>query len=293
MMNKKILLLAGVIALGAGCATDVKDYNADEKKSAKQFDSEVEGSSKVSRPKSSTAAAIEATDKEEAPKASNGELEDRFESAVNSQRESEMIQAGSELLARNPENVKILNGFAVFYLKNNEPGAAKIYFDRVLAKDPQNADANNGLGVIAMKENKDFEAQVFFKKAMLGDNDHVGANANLGAYYLKYLDYEKALPLMKTAYSEDKGNPAIANNYAIALRGTGDIEKALDIYEGIDKKFQKVPVLLNQAILWAEFKKDSKQAKEILNKIRFITTDPVILKKVNTLTQKLDQELVK
>lgn len=290
-MNKKKLLLIGIIALGAGCSSGVKDYNADEKKSSTLLESEVEGSAKVTKAKTKTSAP-EPEEKED-PKTSSGELEDKFENAVNSQRENEMIQAGSELLARNPENVEILNGFAIFYLKNNEPGAAKIYFDRVLAKDPQNADANNGLGVIAMKENKESDAQVFFKKALLGDNDHAGASANLGAYYLKYLDYDKALPLMKIAYGEDKSNPAIANNYAIALRGTGSIDKALDIYEGIDKKHQKVPVLLNQAILWAEFKKDSKPAKEILNKIRFITTDPVILRKVNTLTQKLDQEAIK
>lgn len=290
MMNKKILILSSAVALCAACSSGVKDYNADEKRSSKQFDSEVEGSSKVTRPKSSGASEVH--EKEE-PKISNGDLEDKFENAVNSQREAEMISSGSELLARNPENVKVLNGFGIFYLKNNEPGAAKIYFDRVLAKDAQNADANNGLGVVAMKENKEAEAQAFFKKALLGDNDHAGANANLGAYYLKYLDYEKALTLLKTAYSEDKSNPTIANNYAIALRGTGDIDKALSIYEGIDKKSQKVPVLLNQAILWAEFKKDSKQAKEILNKIRFISTDPVILKKVNALTQKLDQEVAK
>lgn len=290
MMNTKILWMSGLILLSLGCSSSgVKDYNSDEKKSRKELDLETESGTKHTSAKSS-ATAIE---KEEEPKVSTGDLEDRFEAAVNSQRESEMISAGSELLARDSENVKILNGFGIFYLKNNEPGAAKIYFDRVLSKDPQNADANNGLGVIAMKEDKEYEGQIFFKKALLGDNDHVGASANLGAYYLKYLDYDKALALMATAYGEDKNNSAIANNYAIALRGTGKIDKALDIYKGIDKKNQKIPVLLNQAILWAEFKKDSKEAKEILNKIRFITTDPVILKKVNTLTQKLDQQTTK
>lgn len=289
MMNKKLIYItAGVLLLAVGCSSSgPKNYNDDEKDSFSQFDNEVEGGAKgptKGASKSSSKTAVE----DDAPKASNGDLERRFEDAVNAQRESEMISAGSELLARNPENLKVLSGFGTFYLKNNEPDAAKIYFDRVIAKDPQHADANNGLGIIAMKEGKDFEGQVFFKKALLGDNDHAGANANLGAFYLKYLDYDKALALLETAYDEDKGNPAIANNYAIALRGTGKIDKALSVYKSMDSRNQKVPVLLNQAILLAEFKKDSKAAKEILNKIRFITTDPVILKKVNTLTQKLE-----
>lgn len=288
-MNNKVLFLSGIILLSVGCSSGgIRNYNEGDKKTS-QLDSEVEGAGKPS----SYSKKAEAHAEKDAPKASSGELEDRFENAVNSQRESEMITAGSELLARDPENTKILAGFGIFYLKNNEPDAAKIYFDRVLAKDPKNADANNGLGVIAMKEGKEFEAQTLFKKALLGDDDHVGANANLGAFYLKYLDYEKAAALLENAYSDDKSNPAIANNYAVAMRGIGKIDKALSIYEGIDSKNQKIPVLLNQAILWAEFKKDSKEAKQFLNKIRFITTDPVILKKVNTLTQKLDQEVTK
>lgn len=284
-MNKKIIFIAGAVALSVGCSSGFKNYNEDEKSSGGQLQSEVEGGGKFSSPKSSQSKDVAI---EEAPKTSSSELEKRFENAVNSQREGDMLSAGSELLARSPENVKVLAGFGTFYLKNNEPDAAKIYFDRVIAKDPQNADANNGLGIIAMKEGKEFEGQVFFKKALLGDNDHAGANANLGAFYLKYLDYDKALPLLETAYDEDRSNPAIANNYAIALKGVGKTDKALSIYKGIDSRNQKVPVLLNQAILLAESKKDSKAAKEILNKIRFITTDPVILKKVNSLTQKLE-----
>lgn len=276
-----------LIVAVAGCSSsNIKNYNDDEKNHGGQLNSEIEGA------KSSTAKKATSVEKEVAPQ-SAGDLESKFEAAVNSQREDQMISAGGELLARNPDNIKILGGFGVFYLKNNQPDAAKIYFDRVLAKDPKNADANNGMGIIAMKENKELEGQTYFKKALLGDDDHVGANANLGAFYLKYLDYEKAVVLLENAYSEDRSNAAIANNYAIALRGTGKIDKAMSIYKSIDSKNQKIPVLLNQAILLAEFKKDSNGAKDFLNKIRFITTDPVILKKVNTLTQKLDLEVTK
>jgi tetratricopeptide (TPR) repeat protein len=285
---KKIILISSALLLIVGCQNgSVKNYNDDEKSSGGQLNSEIEGS-KAS--KKTVSAPVE---KEVVATQSSGDLEDKFEAAINSQREDQMISSGSELLARNPDNIKILAGFGVFYLKNNMPDAAKIYFDRVLARDPTNADANNGMGVIAVKDNKDFEGQAFFKKALAGNRSHLGANANLGAFYLKYLDYEKAVSFLENAYDDDRSNPNIANNYAIALRGTGKIDKAWSIYKGIDSRNQKVPVLLNQAILLAEFKKDSKGAKEFLNKIRFITTDPVILKKVNTLTQKLDQEVTK
>lgn len=289
IISKKIIFLSGIILLSLGCATDgMHNYNDDEKQSG-QFDSEVEGG----KPSSSKGSSSSSFDKanSDTPKQSSGALESKFEAAVNSQREDQMIATGSELLARNPENAKILNGFGAFYIKANKPDAAKIYFERVLAKDPKNADANNGMGVIAMKDDNELEGQAYFKKALQGDDDNVGANANLGTFYLKYLDYDKALGLLENAYSSDRSNAAIANNYAVALRGVGKIDKALSIYKSIDSKSQKVPVLLNQAILWAEFKKDNKEAKELLNKVRFITTDPGILRKVNTLTQKLDREV--
>ena len=281
------IILAGIVLISFGCATGPSDYNDDQNNNDSELFNEVEGSSRSKQKRGSSPKSEES--QIDAPKASSSDLEKRFENAVNSQRESDLLTAGSELLARSPDNPKVLAGFGIYYLKNNEPDAAKIFFDRVLAKDPQNADANNGLGIIAMKEGKEFEGQVFFKKALLGDRNHAGANANLGAYYLKYLDYDKALSLLERAYDEDRKNQTIANNYAIALRGTGKVDKALSIYKGMDSRNQSIPVLLNQAILLAEFKKDSKAAKEILNKIRFITTDPGILRKVNTLTQKLDQ----
>lgn len=285
-MIKLNIVLSSIVLLVVGCSTGGVDYNEAQDTSGGELLAEVESKTSSTPKKESSA---KETPAEVVVSSSSRDLERKFEDAVNGQRENEMLATGSELLARSPDNPKVLAGFGLYYLKSNYPDAAKIYFDRVIAKDPQNADANNGLGIIAMKEGREFEAQVFFKKALLGNRDHAGANANLGAYYLKYLDYEKALPLLERAYSEDKKNQTVANNYAIALRGTGKTDRALSIYKGMDSRNQSIPILLNQAILLAEFKKDSKAAKEILNKIRFITTDPVILRKVNTLTQKLDQ----
>ncbi len=283
MKKLNFVTLAVTLLVLSGCATVLQDY--DKSGGSGQLDQEMGGGGDAKPDESADQSAFES----ETPKQSSGSLEKRFEDGVNNGRERQMLNAGSELLARSPDNIKVLNGFGTYYIKAKMPDAAKIYFERVLEKDKDNADANNGLGVIEMMNGDEFAAQEYFKNALRKNSRHVGANANLGAIYLKYLDYDKALRLLENAYRRDRGNAAIANNYAIALRGTGKIDNALKVYQSIDTRKQQVPVLLNQAILWTEFKKDPKAAKDLLNKIRFITTDPSILRKVNALTNKLNQ----
>jgi len=122
-----------------------------------------------------------------------------------------------------------------------------------------------------------------------GNDDHPEANANLGTYYLKYMDYDKAVMFLEKAYDHDKKNVTVANNYAVALRGTGKLDEAMGIYKSIESR-AKSQTMLNEAILLSEYKKDFKEAKDILNKIRFISTDPAVLKKVNALMSKMDQQ---
>ena len=218
----------------------------------------------------------------------NAALE-RFKSALKANNEDSLLKAAAELLGKNPDNTDVLSGLADYYYRKGYPDAAKIFYTRILDKKPDHADSNNNLGALSLKEGKDAEAVVYFKKALQGNRRHVAANYNLGSYYLKYLDYEKAEQLLETAYDQDSKNYSIANNYAVSLRGTGQLDKALGVYRSVEGKSSNSVSMINQAILLAEFKKDYKGAREIVGKIRFITTDPGVLRKVNILVQKMDQ----
>lgn len=215
--------------------------------------------------------------------------QERFKNALQSKNENALLVAGAELLNKNSKDEKVLLGLGQHYLDKNFPDVAKIFYSRVLENNPDHSDANNNLGVISLKEGRESEAIVYFKKALASNSRNLSASINLGNIYLKYHDYEKAERYLEYPYKRDSKNYNVGNNYAIALRGTGQLDKALSVYKSIEGRSSNSISLLNQAILLAEFKKDFKAAREITSKIRFITTDPSILRKVNALVLYMDQ----
>ncbi len=222
------------------------------------------------------------------PSVSDGSLKS-FSRILQTNDEDKILDEASKILAVNPNQEKVLNGIGVFYLKNKKQEMARYFFKKVMDINPNNSSALNNMGVIAIDNKEERKAMEYFKKAIDAENDNVAALGNLGTIYLKYEDYEKAQEALKRAYSYDKSNITIANNYAVALTGNNQIGKALDIYEDLAKS-RNVSVQLNEAILWGEFKQDFVKARELLNKIRIITTDPVILKKVNDLSKWMESK---
>lgn len=209
---------------------------------------------------------------------------------VNSGDEDKVLAEAGRILSMNPNDDRVLNGLGVFYLKNKKTDMAKLFFQRTLKANSNNSAANNNLGVIAEKENEDRKAIGYFKKAIALESNNYSAHANLGTIYLKYEDYEKAVDELGKAYSYYRNNNlAVTNNYAIALTGAKNYDKALDLYGELSKS-RSVSVALNEAILLAEFKHENKKSKELLNKVRVLSTDPVILKKANDLLKWLDGE---
>lgn len=277
-MRNWLLILTLILAIGAtGCGSKMKKshkgsdstdfYDGDDKESVK--------GEKVDK-------------KSPAPEVSDGSLKD-FGRALQTNDEERILAEASKILSVNPNQEKVLNGLGVFYLKNKKSEMAKYFFGKVLKVNGSNSPALNNLGVIAIEEKEERKAMEYFKKAIDAENDNVAALGNLGTIYLKYEDYEKALEALKRAHSYDKGNITIANNYAIALAGNNQLDRAVDVYEDLAKS-RNVSVQLNEAILWTEFKQDFVKAKELLNKIRLLTTDPGILKKVNDLSKWMESK---
>jgi Flp pilus assembly protein TadD len=127
----------------------------------------------------------------------------------------------------------------------------------------------------------------YFKQAIDSESSNTVALGNLGSIYLKYEDYQKAVAVLKKAHGYDRSNLAIANNYAIALVGTKDFGRAFEIYENLANA-KNASVQFNLALLTAEHKQDFAKARDLLNKVRFLTTDPAILKKANDVTKWLE-----
>src|SRR5690606_12015677 len=122
------LLLSGVLAFTFGCSTPAfQDYDKGGGSSG-QLNDEMGGESSKDG-KGDESVDFSAFEKE-TQRQSSSSLEKRFEYGVHNKTETQMLNAGSELLARSPENVKVLNGFGAYSIKSNMPDAAKIYFER-------------------------------------------------------------------------------------------------------------------------------------------------------------------
>ena len=120
----------------------------------------------------------------------------------------------------------------------------------------------------------------------------------MSSIYLEYQDYKLALGPLEDAYSEasqdlrrgERNAVELANNYALALIGTGSPGIAKRVYKKIlDSGARNVDVMLNYAILLVKVLKDRKEAIRELSRIKFLSEDKSVLAKVEKLEEEVDK----
>jgi Tfp pilus assembly protein PilF len=219
----------------------------------------------------------------------------RLSAAREQKSESAMLDAVSRILGKDSKNLPALNALAVFYFEADKPGLSKIILNRALADHPNVPALYNNLGIVYLKEEDQRQAIASFRKSLQLKSDYAQGSANLASIYLEYKDYSRALSPLEDAYRAtksglDKGEVLaveFANNYAVALAGVGEAEKAEDVYENIVKGNSKnTTVLLNYAILLVERLNKPKPAMAIISKIKFVSDDREVLRRVEELEKK-------
>lgn len=208
--------------------------------------------------------------------------------AVVSNNQRRVQEVASQLLARNPKDVKALSALGIQQLKSNKPAMARLLFKKALEVEPKNAGILNNYGVTFLAEKDESRAMMEFKKALDVDSDHPSASANIGYIHLKYRNYEQARRLLETAYEANRNNIKVANNFGIALRNSGDASAAKRVFEkALDKEPKDVNLLMNYALVLVENLKDKTKGQEIINKIKFLASDPAILSRARQLEAKI------
>ncbi|MEO0337197.1 MAG: hypothetical protein AAF202_12445, partial [Pseudomonadota bacterium] len=126
--------------------------------------------------------------------------------------------------------------------------------------------------------------------------------ANLGSIYVEYGDYPRAVEPLEEGYSvvrqqiKKRNDDAIkvASNYAVALAGTAQFEKARRVYEEIlEADSRNVGVLYNFASLLIENLKKAEQGRKVLSRLKFVADDKALLakaKKLEGLLENIEQE---
>ena len=90
-------------------------------------------------------------------------------------------------------------------------------------------------GLKKLYEKKFLEALTIFKKLIDNDNNNTNALYSLANVYYELNDLKKSLIYYEKSLSNFPNSEIIINNYALALQGVGDIEKAKKLFETIIK----------------------------------------------------------
>ena len=192
-----------------------------------------------------------------------------------------MVEAVSKRLGKDQGDLIALNALAVFYYEQGKYGLARILLARAQKIHQTEPGLHNNQGVIFLAEGKQRPAIAAFRKAMDLKSSYTVGAANLGSIFVEYKDYGRAADMLEGGYSAVKGDLRrggisleVANNYALALMGSGDNDKAKDIFQDILKADNGNPTaLLNYTILLIHRLKDKKEGEKQLNRLRFIGED--------------------
>src|SRR6185437_6810699 len=122
------------------------------------------------------------------------------------------------------------------------------------------------------------------------------SSGNLGSIFVEYKDYSRAVELLEEGYGSVKGDlrkglaMELANNYALALSGSGDTEKAKGIFQDILKaENQNTTALLNYTILLIQKLKDKKEGEKMLNRLKFLVDDSQNRRRIDELEKALNE----
>jgi TolA-binding protein len=217
-----------------------------------------------------------------------------FQNAYKSKDEGLIVDAISKRLSKDQNDVKALNLAGVYYFQTGKHGLARIFFNRALKVKADEPALHNNLGIIFLAEDKMRPAILTLGKAIQSNKSYDIGGANLGSIFVEYKDFGRAVDLLKEGYSAVKGDLKrgigleVANNYALALAGTGAHGDAKEIYQDMLKVDSgNVNALLNYTILLIHKLKDKKEGEKQLNRLKFLAEDS----KTKKATDELDKAL--
>lgn len=200
--------------------------------------------------------------------------------AFKSKDEQMLIEACTKRLGKDQNDLKALNALGIHYYETGKFGLAKILFTRGQKAHANEPALANNLGVVALAEDKQRVALADFRQALSMKSSYAPAAANLGSIFVEYKDYAKATDLLEKGYDSvhsdlKKGvGLDVANNYALALSGSGNHSKAKSIFQDILKADSgNTTALLNYSILLIHRMKDKSEGEKQLNRLKFLSDD--------------------
>ncbi len=226
-----------------------------------------------------------------------------IERAIKSGKESKVLEATSNVLNKDPNNVLAINSLAFFYLNRKKLKLGSLIMNRVLSKRSKEPVLLNNLGVVALKYNEVRDAVNYFKKALSADSSYAISKANLATIFVKNYDYHNAFFLYKRSYQSllkkwPANHPkarAVLNNYGVSLMGLKKWKTAMSLFGRFIKSPSPKPeILLNYAIVLTDGFKDKslyQEAEGLVDELTLYSKTANFKKKLNRLSKRIKSRL--
>lgn len=200
------------------------------------------------------------------------------------------IQEASKILSKKPDDAIVYNTLAVVALNRGYNYLARLYLGKIKDSDmlPETTKRNN-LAMVLLKDKEINRAFSEFYGSAL-DNDNPVASANASSVLLKYQNFETATPYLRIAAKAFSKDPAILNNYAIALKYAGNSKRANAIYKrALEYSSSEKAgwIKLNHARLMSNNSENKVQAQKTLNDIAFNEDDTELVAEAKSLLRKI------
>jgi tetratricopeptide (TPR) repeat protein len=185
-----------------------------------------------------------------------GELDESLEQARN------LLGVAGENAAH---TVIAYNALALTYYKMGKYELAETALHKASDLDPKSAFVWNNLGLVAFERGHDQEAFLDFQKASELDPKYVQARLNKAVVYLDCGDYKHARAELERAVEIDPNDAEAQVALGVAARGDGKFDLARKAYErALDIEPDYPPALYDLGVLYMDFDKDPKKAKDFL-----------------------------
>jgi tetratricopeptide (TPR) repeat protein len=172
-----------------------------------------------------------------------------------------------EALARDPKSVVATKVMLEADLALKQYSVAQLVFLRANKLAPEDPELYYDLGLIHLAQAHAARAQVQFEKALGVKPDFAPALAQLAKIALAQESYPAAEGYLRKLLQVDGKNAAAHLNLAVALKGLGQFDQAMQEYDAAEKLDPNMPaVYLDRAILLARHKDAPDRALELYKK---------------------------
>ncbi|MBT4761218.1 MAG: tetratricopeptide repeat protein [Bdellovibrionaceae bacterium] len=210
--------------------------------------------------------------------------------------EKQLVAASAKILLKHPGDLYTLTTLSLHYYNKKYFGLSKIILNRIVEAFPKEPSVYNNLAVVNLAEGNFKKALFNFRQSLKHNPDYQVASANLGSIYIEYLDYKRAYAPLENGFrvvegklkNKDLSAFKVANNYAIALYGKGELEKSKRLLKKLmDYGAREESIYINYITLVVNYMDDSDDALKVISKLKFISENQQILNKAKKLEEKI------